>query len=234
MFMSDKNNFSLFGDGVTLPDVKTENDALTFVSTRGEELPLVVAPQELAKYSGDFGYPLSDFEARDIAESISETADFYDLFINREMIEDSIRMCSILHTETSLYKGGEVDFSMIEQYSVLQARTHEVIDLYMPLLDSELKVFLGFQKCEDFDDEYKDTLLNIITDMLESAEGTYKEYSPYEAAYLFFTALNLRYKDDIAEFLEYRDKKVKPGHALSDVADKVFEMYSNLAGGIEA
>ena len=231
--MNDNNTFSLFSqEGAELPEIKSTG-ALTFISTRGEELPLVVMPEELSAYSAKFGYPLTDFEARDIAESISETADFYDLFINEEMIEDSIRMCSILHTETSLYKGGEVDYSMIEQYSVLQARTHEVIDLYMPLVDGELKVFLGFAKCEDFDDEYKDMLLNIITDMLESNEGTYREYSPYEAAYLFFTALNIKYKDDIAEFLEYRDKKIMPGAGLKDVADKVFEMYSNLAGGIE-
>ncbi len=216
--------------GLSLFSDSNGGEKLTFVSTRNEELPYLVMPSELAECSEKYGYPLTDFEAQDIAESISETADFYDLFINAEMVEDSVKMCSLLHVDTALYKGGEVDFSMIEQYSILQARVHEVIDLYMPLLDSELKVFLGFEKCEDFDDEYKDMLLNIITDMLESNSGVYKEYSPYEAAYLFFTALKLRYKDEIEEYLEYRDRKVKPGHSLSDVADRVFEMYANLSG----
>lgn len=241
--MSFDNNNKKDNEGVTLENndgfgaLSLFSDAgvgggLTFISSRKEELPYIIMPDELSSYSAKFGYPLTDFEAKDIAESISETAEFYDLFVSPAMIEDSIRMCSILRTDTALYKGGDVDYSMIEQYSILQARVHEVIDLYAPLLDDDLKVFLGFKSCDDFDDEYNDMLLNIITDMLESNEGYYKEHSPYEAAYLFFTALNLKYKNDIEEYFEYRERKIKVGHTLTDVADRVFDMYSNMCGGV--
>ncbi len=228
--MDEKNNGISFG---IFSDVVSQNNAssMVFKNHKGEEIALVIPEKRLAELSDRFGYPLSDFESRDIAESISETADFYGLFINEEMITESIRACAILQMDADRYKGGSVDYSMIEQISVLKAMIHEKIDEYAPGIDGEIKKFLGFDKSEDFDADLKRILDNIVIDLLIFREGNFDDNTVIEAAYLFFASLERRYGKDIDEFLEFREKKVKPGTSLKDTADLLFHVYEDMCGG---
>ena len=231
--MEDKQNqnenagFRIFSD---LGPVKEEN-SLTFKNHKGEQIALVIPEKRLAEISERYGYPLTDFESRDIAESISETADFYGLFINEEMITESIRICSILQVDTDRYKGGNIDYSMIEQISVLKAMVHEKIDEYAPGVDPEIKKFLGFNTSEDFDADLKQILDDIVLDLLIHREGNFDDNTVIEAAYLFYAALDRRFGDEINEFLEFREKEVKPGTSLKDTADLLFYVYEDMCGG---
>ncbi len=219
--------FSVFSD---LPK-ETENASLTFKNHKGEEIALLIPERKLAYVSERFGYPLTDFESRDIAESISETADFYGLFINEEIIGEAIRQCAILQVDTDRYKGGNLDYSMIEQLSVLKSLIHEKIDEYAPLVDNDIKKFLGFEKSEDFDADTKSILDEIIIDLLIHREGYFDDNTVIEATYLFYAALDRRYGKDIDEYLEYREKKLKKGTSLHEVADLLFAVYEDMCGG---
>ncbi len=229
--MDEKNSgnisFGIFSDA---PVQKSES-SLVFKNHKGEEIALIIPEKRLSEISEKFGYPLTDFESRDIAESISETADFYGLFINEEMIAESIRACAILQMDEARYKGGNVDYSMIEQISVLKAMIHEKIDEYAPGIDGEIKKFLGFDKSEDFDADLKKILDEIVIDLLIFREGNFDDNTVIEAAYLFFASLERRYGRDIDEFLEFREKKVKPGTSLKDTADLLFHVYEDMCGG---
>ncbi len=229
--MSDNKKeqaFSIFSDA--LPAENGEN-SLTFKNHKGEEIALVIPEKQLSAISERYGYPLSDYESRDIAESISETADFYGLFINEEMITEAIRACSILQVDTDRYKGGNVDYSMIEQLSVIKAAIHEKIDEYAPGVDPEIRKFLGFNKTEDFDAELKQILDDIEIDLFIHREGHVDDNTVIEAAYLFYAALERRFGAEIDEYLEYREKKIQPGHSLKDTADLLFYVYEDMCGG---
>lgn len=229
--MEEKNSngisFGIFSDVVP----KNSDTALVFKNHKGEEIALVIPEKRLAQISERYGYALTDFESRDIAESISETADFYGLFINEEMITESIRACSVLQVDTDRYKGGNVDYSMIEQISVLKALIHEKIDEYAPYIDGEIKKFLGFDRSDDFDAELKHILDEIVIDLLIHREGYSDDNTVIEAAYLFYAALDRRFGKDIDEFLEFREKKPKKGTSLKDTADLLFHVYEDMCGG---
>lgn len=222
-----KINFGIFSDIIA----DSEDKSLVFKNHKGQEIALVIPEKRLAEISEKYGYPLSEFESRDIAESISETADFYGLFINEEMITESIRACSILQFDTDRYKGGNVDYSMIEQISVLKALIHEKIDEYAIRIDGEIKKFLGFERCEDFDADLKKILDEIIIDLLIFREGNFDDNTVIEAAYLFFASLDRNYGNEIDEFFEFREKKPKPGTSLKDTADLLFAVYEDMCGG---
>lgn len=225
----DNISFGIFSDVV--PAQSETESSLVFKNHKGQEIALVIPEKRLAEISDKFGYPLTEFESRDIAESISETADFYGLFINEEMITESIRACSILQFDTDRYKGGSVDYSMIEQISVLKAMIHEKIDEYAPGIDGEIKKFLGFNKSEDFDADLKKILDEIVIDLLIFREGNFDDNTVIEAAYLFFASLDRNYGNDIDEFFEFREKKPKPGTSLKDTADLLFAVYEDMCGG---
>lgn len=226
--MADNNiEFGIFSDIVPA----SKENSLVFKNHKGQEIALVIPERRLADISDRYGYTLTEFEARDIAESISETADFYGLFINEEMITESVRACSILQLDTDRYKGGSTDYSMIEQISVLKAMIHEKIDEYAPGIDGEIKKFLGFQKSEDFDADLKKILEEIVIDLLIFREGNFDDNTVIEAAYLFFASLDRNYGGEIDEFFEFRDKKPKPGTSLKDTANLLFAVYEDMCGG---
>ncbi len=230
--MEEKENkdlsYGIFSGIINLPK---EDNSLVFKNHKGEEIALVIPEKRLAQISEKFGYPLTDFESRDIAESISETADFYGLFINEEMIAESCRACAILQIDEGRYKGGNIDYSMIEQISVLKAMIHEKIDEYAVGVDKEIKKFLGFEKTEDFDADLKKILDEIVIDLLIFREGNFDDNTIIEATYLFYAALERRFGREIDEFLEYRDKKIKKGTSLKDTADLLFAVYEDMCGG---
>ncbi len=227
----NKENGLGFGLFSGLPK-ESENSSLVFKNDKGDEIALVIPEKRLAAVSERYGYALSAFESRDIAESISETADFYGLFINEEMITESIRICSILHIEDSCYRGGSEDYSMIEQIAVFKAMIHERIDEYAPGVDPEIRRVLGFNKSEDFDAEIKQMLDEIVLELLSQTEGYYDEDTVIEAAYLFYAGLDRRFGGEVAEYYEARDKEPRPGMKLSDTAQLLFNLYEDRCGGV--
>ena len=221
-------SFGFFSD-VVKDDVTSP---LTFKNDKGYDIVLVIPEKTLAGISERYGYALTEFESRDIAESISETADFYGLFINEEMITESIRICSILHIEDGRYRGGSTDYSMIEQISVFKAMIHEKIDEYAPGVDPEIRRVLGFNTSEDFDAEIKEMLDKIVLGILEISDGYYDEDKVIEAAYLFYAALDRKFGGVIAEYFETKEKEPKKGMKLSDTAELLFHLYEDRCGGI--
>lgn len=231
-FMDENKDISV-GFGFFSDVAGTADDSsMTFKNDKGEDIVLVIPDKTLAKISERYGYALTDFESRDIAESISETADFYGLFINEEMITESIRICSVLHIETERYKGGSTDYSMIEQIAVFKAMIHERIDEYAPGVDPEIRRVLCFNTSEDFDAEIKEMLDNIVLGILEQSEGYYDEDKVIEAAYLFYAGLDRKFGGEIAEYFETKEKEPRKGMKLSDTAELLFHLYEDRCGGM--